>query len=101
MNRSALRRTAVSFLFLLLSLSALAAAAPPRLAAGPKARASKSQPGVTLLWNILVHFWEKEGSSLDPNGKPLTTPAPNGGSSLDPNGALSDNGSSLDPSGTK
>ncbi|MBW8877276.1 MAG: hypothetical protein JF614_20115 [Acidobacteria bacterium] len=101
MTRSALRRTVATFLFLLLSLTALAAAAPPRLAAGPKAGPSKSQPVVSLLWNTLVHFWEKEGSSLDPNGKPLTNPAPNGGSSLDPNGALSDSGGSLDPDGAK
>ena len=101
MTCSALRRTVASFLFLLLSLAALAAAAPPRSVTGPKARPAKNQPAVTFLWNTLVHFWEKEGSSLDPDGKPLTNPTPNSGSSLDPNGALSDNGGSLDPNGAK
>jgi hypothetical protein len=56
---------------------------------------------VSSLWNNLVRLWEKEGSSLDPNGKPQLNPAPNAGSSLDPDRALSDNGSSLDPNGAK
>lgn len=101
MTRSAVRRTFASFLLLLLSLSALAAAAPSRSAAGPKARPSKSQPIVSSIWNTLVHVWEKAGGSLDPNGKPLTNPAPNSGGGLSPDGAQSDNGSSLDPSGAK
>src|SRR5436305_54645 len=101
MTRSAVRRTVVSFLFLLLSLAALAAAAPLRSVTGAKARPAKDHPVVTFLWNTLVHFWEKEGSSLDPNGKPLTNPTPTEGSSLDPSGALSDNGGSLDPDGAK
>ncbi|HEX3554468.1 MAG TPA: hypothetical protein VIA62_14690 [Thermoanaerobaculia bacterium] len=101
MTRSAVRRTVASFLFLLLSLSALATAAPPRSAPGPKARLSQRQTIVSSLWNNLVRLWEKEGSSLDPNGKPQLNPAPNAGSSLDPDRALSDNGSSLDPNGAK
>ena len=101
MTRSALRRTVASFLLLLLSLTALAAAAPLRSVTGPKARPAKGQPVVTSLWNTLVHIWEKAGGSLDPDGKPLTSPAPNSGSSLDPNGAQSDSGSSLDSNGAK
>src|SRR5436305_552038 len=100
MTRSAVRRTVASFLFLLLvSLTALAAAAPLRSVTGPKARPAKNQPVVTSLWNTLVHIWEKAGGSLDPDGKPLTSPAPNSGSSLDPDGL--DAGGSLDPSGAK
>src|SRR5436305_10453480 len=96
MTRSAVRRTVASFLFLLLvSLTALAAAAPLRSATGPKARPAKNQPVVTFLWNTLVHFWEKEGSSLDPDGKPLPNPVANEGGSLDPSGELSVNGGSL------
>src|SRR5436305_7558145 len=38
MTRSAVRRTVATFLFLLLSLTALAAAAPLRSVTGPKAR---------------------------------------------------------------
>ncbi|HEX3554467.1 MAG TPA: hypothetical protein VIA62_14685 [Thermoanaerobaculia bacterium] len=101
MTRSAVRRTVASFLFLLLSLAALAAAAPTRSAPGPKARPSQRQTIVSSLWNNLVRLWEKEGGSLDPDGKPLTNPRPNEGSSLDPSGALSDNGGSLDPNGAK
>ncbi|HYX26814.1 MAG TPA: hypothetical protein VFC23_21860 [Thermoanaerobaculia bacterium] len=101
MTRFALRRTVATFLFLLLSLTALATAAPLRSVTGPKARLSRNQPVVIFLWNTLVHFWEKEGSSLDPNGQPLTNPTPNEGGSLDPSGALADSGSSLDPDGAK
>ena len=68
MTRSVLRRTVASFLFLLLvSLTALAAAAPLRSVTGPKARPAKNQPVVTSLWNTLVHIWEKAGGSLDPD----------------------------------
>ena len=101
MTRSAVRRTVASFLFLLLSLTALANAAPAWSATGPKARPSKSQSIVSFLWNHLIGLWEKEGGSLDPDGKPQTSPRPNAGSSLDPSGALSDNGGSLDPDGAK
>lgn len=101
MTRSALRRTAASFLFLLLSLTALAAAAPARSAAGPKAGHSKGQTIVSSLWTTLIHFWEKAGSSLDPDGKPQPSVTPNSGGSLDPSGAQSDNGGSLDPDGAK
>ncbi len=101
MTRSALRRTVVSFLFPLLSLAALATAAPTWSATGPKARPSKSQSIVSFIWNHLIGLWEKEGGSLDPDGKPLTNPTPNSGSSLDPSGALSDSGGSLDPNGAK
>jgi len=101
MTRSAVRRTVASFLFLLFSLTALAAAAPLRSVTGLKARPTKNQSVVTFLWNTLVHVWENEGSSLDPSGKPQPNPTPNAGGSLDPSGALSDNGGSLDPSGAK
>ncbi len=101
MTRSAVRRTVATFLFLLLSFTALAAAAPPRSATGPKAGFSKSQTIVSSLWNTLVHVWEKAGSSLDPDGKPLANPVTNEGGSLDPDGALSENGGSLDPNGAK
>ena len=101
MTRSALRRTSASFLFLLLSLTTLAAAAPARSAAGPKARPSTGQTVVSFVWSTLIRLWQKEGGSLDPNGKPLTNPVTPEGGSLDPSGVLSDNGSSLDPSGAK
>jgi hypothetical protein len=45
---------------------------------------------------ILTAIWEREGSSLDPNGQPR----PNEGGSLDPDGSTADNGGSLDPSGS-
>lgn len=95
MTRSALRRTVVSFLFFLLSLTALAAAAPLRSC--PKTEPLKSQPIFSFLWAQMSRLWEKEGSSLDPDGKQR----PDGGGSLDPNGFLLDNGGSLDPDGAK
>lgn len=99
MTRSAMRCTVASFLFLLLSLTALASAAPARPAAGPTTGFVKSQPILTFLWNQMIRLWEKEGGSLDPDGKPQATP--NSGGSLDPSGFLPDNGSSLDPDGAK
>lgn len=102
MTRSTLRRTVASFLFLLLSLTALAAATPVQPIAGPMAGLVKSQPILAFLWNQMIRLWEKEGSSLDPDGKPQTTsPRTNEGGSLDPSGFLLDGGSSLDPSGAK
>jgi hypothetical protein len=102
MTRSALRRTAVSFLFLLLSLTALASAAPVRPTARPMAGIAKSQSVFSFFWNWMINLWEKEGSSLDPSGKPLaTSPRPNEGGSLDPDGFLPDAGSSLDPNGAQ
>jgi hypothetical protein len=101
MTRSALRRTAASFLFLLLSLTTLAAAAPQPVAGRPKAGMIKNHPILAFFWNHLIGRWAKEGPSLDPDGKPLTNPATHEGSSLDPSGVLSDNGSSLDPNGVK
>lgn len=47
------------------------------------------------LWGFLRSVWEREGSSLDPNGQPR----PNEGSSLDPSGSTADEGASLDPNG--
>ncbi|MFY9826987.1 MAG: hypothetical protein WAM82_36885 [Thermoanaerobaculia bacterium] len=100
MTRSTLRRTAAAFLFLLLSLTALAA--PARPIARPTTSVVKSQSIFSFFWNQMIRLWEKEGGSLDPNGKPQTTsPQPNAGGSLDPDGLLPDNGSSLDPNGAK
>jgi hypothetical protein len=99
MTRSALRRTVASFLFLLLSLAALAAAAPDRSTTAPTVGLVKSQPIFSFLWHQMIRLWEKAGGSLDPSGQPQTSP--NSGSSLDPNGFLPDNGSSLDPDGAK
>ncbi|HEX4959848.1 MAG TPA: hypothetical protein VF173_03345 [Thermoanaerobaculia bacterium] len=100
MTRSALRRTAATFLLLLLALAALAGAAPRRPAASPKAGPSKSRNVVATFWSTLMHIWEKAGSSLDPDGLQQPNPRPNG-SSLDPNGLQADNGGSLDPDGAK
>ncbi|MFY9826988.1 MAG: hypothetical protein WAM82_36890 [Thermoanaerobaculia bacterium] len=102
MSRSTLRRTITSFLVLLLSLTALAAAAPARPVAGPAAQVVKSPSILSFLWNRLIHLWEKEGSSLDPSGKPqATNTRRDEGSSLDPDGLLNDAGGSLDPDGAK
>jgi len=102
MTRSALRRIAASFLFLLLSLTALASAARARPAGRPTAGPMKSQPSLSFFWKQMIRLWEKSGSSLDPDGKPQTTsPRTNEGGSLDPSGFLLDGGSSLDPSGAK
>ena len=99
MTRSTLRCTVASFLLLLFSLTALAAAAPVRTSVGPMTGPVKSPPNLSFFWNQLIRLWEKAGSSLDPDGKPQTSP--NSGSSLDPSGFLPDNGGSLDPSGVK
>lgn len=101
MNRSALRRTSASFLFLLLSLTALAAAVPARSVAGLRVRSSRGQSIVSFVWNALNWLWAKEGGSLDPSGKPQPGVTPNAGGSLDPDGILGEAGSSLDPSGAK
>jgi len=97
MTRSALRRTVASFLFLLLSLTALGTAAPARPTAGPAAGFVKSQTILSFLWHQMIRLCEKEGSSLDPSGKQR----PDEGGSLDPDGLLNDAGGSLDPDGAK
>jgi hypothetical protein len=102
MTRSALHCTAVSFLFLLLSLPALASAAPVQPTARLRAGFATSQSSFSFFWSQMIRLWEKEGGSLDPDGKPLaTSPRPNEGGSLDPSGFLPDNGGSLDPNGAK
>jgi len=94
-----MRPTVASFLFLLLSLTALATAAPVRTSVSPMAGSVKSQPSLTFFWKQMIRLWEKAGSSLDPDGKPQTSP--NSGGSLDPSGFFSDAGGSLDPDGAK
>jgi hypothetical protein len=64
-----------------------------------------------VLWNWLsrlTEIWEKEGSSMDPNGQPLSGVTNKEGSQMDPDGkprpvqppsSTGDAGSSMDPNG--
>ena len=90
------RYVAALFLVLLVAM-------PPALTAAPVSVTG----GITSsLCRLLLRFWEKEGSSLDPNGKRVaglrSCAKADEGSSLDPNGlrgTKTDAGSSVDPSG--
>jgi hypothetical protein len=92
------RYVAALFLVLLISM-------PPALTAAPVS----VKGGITSsLCRLLLRLWEKEGSSVDPDGK-LTAglrscAKADEGSSVDPSGrrtATTDEGSSLDPSGLR
>lgn len=63
-----------------------------------------------VLWSWLSRLtaiWEKEGSSMDPNGQPLSGVTTKAGSQMDPDGkpqvppppSTGDAGSSMDPNG--
>jgi ABC-type sugar transport system substrate-binding protein len=77
-----------------LALALLAAGAAQARALHP----GSSSPGFfDALWQWLARHalgltavWEKEGGSMDPNGRPLhplaPPPTPNAGSDMDPNG---------------
>jgi hypothetical protein len=57
-----------------------------------------SQPGfLSRVWAGLFRLWDKEGSGLDPNGRP------DAGGGLDPSGSTnsSDEGPGLDPDGIR
>lgn len=83
-------------------LLVLLASAPPAQAATP---VSTKGGAVSSLCRLLLGFWEKAGSSLDPDGKLAaglrSCAKADSGSSLDPSGrtATTDSGSSVDQSG--
>jgi hypothetical protein len=93
-----IRSAAALFLVLVVSM-------PPALAAAP---ISVKGRVVSTLCHFLRGLWEKEGSSVDPNGKrasslPFCAKA-DAGSSLDPSGRKhqkADEGSSVDPDGLR
>jgi len=91
------RRAFALFLPALLLLAGTAFAAPARR------ETARIQPAsaVSCLWNALARLWEKNGSSLDPDGQPRTGQGAEAGGSLDPSGAPNEEGSSLDPSGVR
>lgn len=65
----------------------------------PLAFRFESRGVLSFVWKNLARLWSKEGSSLDPNGKPQTGQPTDAGSSLDPSGvnANGEEGGSLDP----
>lgn len=85
-------RYAALFLVLLVSVPLVSAAAPVSFDGREHVKLFSSVRGgvVSELWSFLSGFWEKEGSSLDPDGKPVARPA---------HGSTTDEGSSLDPNG--
>ena len=83
---SSLRRLAVVLTLAVLFAPGFAQAAP-RL----PAQRINERGFLSLLWNVLVAPWLKNGAELDPDGRTRATPA--GG------GAVNDNGAELDPSG--
>jgi hypothetical protein len=96
MTRTWTRQAAVLLLMLLIYVLPVSAAAPFTLdGQAPSSGLSLPWRGmVSDLWNRSLRLWEKEGSSLDPNGKPGPNPP---GSS--PNGLTGKEGSSIDPHG--
>jgi hypothetical protein len=92
-----IRYVAALLLVLLVSM-------PPALTAAPMTKGGFA----SSLCHLLLSLWEKEGSSLDPDGK-LTAglrscAKADEGASLDPSGrrtATADEGSSLDPNGLR
>lgn len=62
-------------------------------------------PELSSFWGWLSSWLEEaglvtswEGSGMDPNGRPQSTP-PDEGSGMDPNGLGTEEGSSMDPNG--
>ena len=92
MTRVQTRYAATLFLVLLVSVPLASAAAPISVDRQEQVKGLPSVRGVVVskLWSLLSSFWEKEGSSLDPSGKPISYPA---------HGSTADEGSSLDPDG--
>jgi hypothetical protein len=92
MTRAQTRYAAALFLVLLVSVPLVSTAALTSFDAQEHVKLFPSVRGgvVSELWSFLSGFWEKEGSSLDPDGKPVARPA---------HGSTTDGGSSLDPSG--
>jgi hypothetical protein len=92
MTRAQTRYAAALFLVLLVSVPLVSAAAPISVDAQEQVKGLPFVRGgvVSKLWSLLSSFWEKEGSSLDPDGKPAPYPA---------HGSIADEGSSLDPNG--
>lgn len=92
MTRARTRYAAALFLVLLVSVPLVSAAAPTPVGGQEQVEGLSSVGGrvVSKLWSLLSSFWEKEGSSLDPDGKPVACPA---------HGSIADEGSSLDPNG--
>ncbi len=90
MTRAQIRYTAVLFLVLLVSVPLVSAAAPIAVNRHEQVKwfPSVKEGIVSRLWSLLGSFWEKEGSSLDPDGKLVAYPA---------HGSAADEGSSLDP----
>lgn len=87
-----IRTTAL--VLLLAGLLAPAASALPRGAAFPVTHRN-DLTAVFWSWvSRVTAIWEKEGSSMDPNGQPLS----DAGSSMDPNGTPKE-GSQMDPNG--
>ena|SRR5690349_11768749 len=66
----------------------------------PEVRAAAEPGFFSHLWEGLFGFWDKEGSGLDPDGRPATADA---GPGLDPSGSThsSDAGPGLDPNGVR
>lgn len=92
MTRAQTRYAATLFLVLLVSVPLVSAAAPISVDGQEHVKLFPSVRGgaVSKLWSFFSGFWEKEGSSLDPDGKPVARPA---------HGSTADEGSSLDPNG--
>lgn len=94
MTRATSRCAAVLLVILVsVPLAAVAEPAPARDQGRLEQCSFALEAMLFTLWSKLVNFWEKEGSSLDPNGKP------GGSSQTTPQGIMGDEGSSLDPSG--
>jgi hypothetical protein len=98
MTRAQARCAAALFLVLLVFV-------PPALTAAP---ISIKGGAASSLCRLLLGFWEKAGSSVDPNGKLAaglrSCGKADAGSSVDPSGrylATGDSGSSLDPDGRR
>ena len=88
MSRSILRSVAL-FVFICIFGVSLASAAPTR----GENRSAPERGGIVKLFRVLPELWTsittvflKEGSSLDPDGKPTSSASTDTGSSLDPNG---------------
>lgn len=97
MTRATKRCAAVGLLVILVSTPLATAAVPVQERAQDRAecRALPLEAMLISLWSTLAHFWEKEGSSVDPSGKP------EGSSQSTPQGIMGDEGSSLDPDGVQ
>src|SRR3954469_7347065 len=96
MTRAQNRCTA-ALLLLVLVAAPLASAATPFALGGqehPKGLPFVWKEEISNLWSCLVKLWEKEGSSLDPDGRPRGTQE-----RIPPSENVEDGGSSVDPSG--